>query len=58
MKLVTNMNGCKLITYKKGQVMVNKDGACIGQFSSLEKAALFAAGYKARMTTFAAYHNK
>ena len=58
MKLVTNMNGCKLITYNKGQVMVYKDGACIGQFSSLEKAALFAAGYKARMTTLAAYRNK
>lgn len=58
MKLVTNMNGCKLITYKKGQVIVNKDGAYIGQFSSLEKAALFAAGYKARMTTLAAYRNQ
>lgn len=58
MKLITNVNGCKIITYKKGQVIVNKDGAYIGQFSSLEKAALFAAGYKARMTTFAAYRNK
>lgn len=58
MKMITNVNGCKLITYKKGQVLVNKDGAYIGQFSSLEKAALFAAGYKARMTTFAAYRNQ